>query len=107
MPQIKKLRVSNHSLDWRAICADKSNLGERQAMRLMPAVVLMVLGVVGPAMAVEYRTPVTKQLYTCASEGWTRVAMPATSEPCCEGRLKCAEFLSTGGVLKSLRDPRT
>lgn len=76
-------------------------------MRMIPAVMLMILGFVGPTLAVEYRTPVTKQLYTCASEGWSRVAMPVTPEPCCEGRLKCAEFLSTGSVLRSLRDPRT
>jgi len=35
------------------------------------------------------------------------VVLQATPEPCCEGRLKCAQFLSTGGVLKSMRDPRT
>lgn len=76
-------------------------------MRMIPAVMLIILSVVGSAMAVEYRTPVTKQLYTCAYEGWTRVAMRTTPEPCCEGRLKCAEFLSTSGVLRALRDPRT
>jgi len=76
-------------------------------MRTMPAVILILLVSIGSAMAVEYRTPVTKQLFTCAAEGWSRVAMPTTPEPCCEGRLKCAEFLSTGGVLRSVRDPRT
>lgn len=76
-------------------------------MRTVPLGILIVLVSVGSAVAVEYRTPVTKQLFTCAAEGWSRVAMATTPEPCCDGRLKCAEFLSTGGVLRSVRDPRT
>lgn len=76
-------------------------------MRMMPAVILLSLVPVGFAVAVEYRTPVTKQLFTCSAEGLSRVAMPLAPEPCCEGRLRCAEFLSTSGVLRSVRDPRT
>lgn len=76
-------------------------------MRMIPAVILLSLVPVGLAMAVEYRTPVTKQLFTCAAEGVSRVAIAAAPEPCCEGRLRCAEFLSTGGVLRPVRDPRT
>jgi len=76
-------------------------------MRTMLAAAAMTLVSVGSAMAVEYRTPVTKQLFTCATAGLSRVVLQAVPEPCCEGRLKCAQFLSTGGVLKSMRDPRT
>ena len=76
-------------------------------MRTTLAVFAMTLISVGSAMAVEYRTPVAKQLFTCASAGLSRVALQGAPEPCCEGRLKCAQFLSTGGVLKAMRDPRT
>lgn len=75
-------------------------------MRTVLAALAMGVILVGSASAVEYRTPATKQLFTCAAVGWTRVSMRA-SEPCCDGRLKCAQFLATGGVLKATRDPRT
>lgn len=57
------------------------------------------------AQAVELRSPVTKQLYTCA-QGVSRVSLQ-TLAPCCEGQMRCAQFLSTTGVLKPQRDPRT
>jgi len=76
-------------------------------MRTMLAAFAMALISIGSACAVEYRTPVTKQLFTCAATGLSRVAIRVAPEPCCEGRLKCAQFLSTGGVLKTMRDPRT
>ena len=72
-----------------------------KTISLASALVLMSMA----AHAVEMRTPVTKQLYTCAT-GVSRVATidPA---PCCDGQLRCAQFLSTTGVLKAMRDPRT
>jgi hypothetical protein len=76
-------------------------------MRTTLAALALTLLTVGPAMALEYRTPVAKQLFTCAATGLSRVALQAAPEPCCEGRLRCAQFLATGGVLKSMRDPRT
>ena len=76
-------------------------------MRMVWAALTMGVILVGSASAVEYRTPATKQLFTCAGSGWTRVAMRDAPEPCCDGRLKCAQFLATGGVLKTTRDPRT
>lgn len=57
------------------------------------------------AQAVELRSPVPNQLYTCA-QGVSRVSLQAPA-PCCEGQLKCAQFLSTTAVLKTMRDPRT
>ncbi len=57
------------------------------------------------AQAIEMRTPVAKQLYTCAT-GVSRVLATA-SPPCCDGQLRCAQFLSTTGVLKLRPDPRT
>jgi len=76
-------------------------------MRTTLAALAMALCSVGSTMAVEYRTPAAKQLYTCAAAGLSRVAIQVAPEPCCEGRLRCAQFLSTGGVLKPVPDPRT
>ncbi len=57
------------------------------------------------ASALEIRTPAARQVYTCES-GLSRVAT-AGAAPCCEGRLRCAQFLSTTSVLRPRRDPRT
>lgn len=76
-------------------------------MRMTLAALAMILISVGSAVAVEYRTPAAKQLFTCANAGLSRVVLPVAPEPCCEGRLRCAQFLATGGVLKAMRDPRT
>ncbi len=76
-------------------------------MRTTLATFVLVVLLVGPAVAVEYRTPTAKQLFTCTTKGLSRVVFQVAPEPCCEGRLKCAQFLSTGGVLRSMRDPRT
>ena len=59
------------------------------------------------ASAIEFQTPVMRQLYTCASPGVSRVAMPAVAAPCCDGQLKCPQFLSTTGVLQTPRHRRT
>ena len=61
------------------------------------------------AHAMELRTPVGKQLFTCATSGVSRVAaiVDAMPAPCCEGQLKCAQFLSTTGIVKPRLDPRT
>lgn len=75
-------------------------------MRTVLAVLAVVLVPVGSALAVEYRTPVTKQLFTCAGGSMSRVALRTSPARCCDGRLRCAEFLSTTGVLKPVRDPR-
>ncbi len=75
-------------------------------MRMVWAALAMGMVLIGSASAVEYRTPAAKQLFTCAAEGRMRVSA-LLPEPCCEGRLRCAQFLATGGVLKALRDPRT
>jgi len=60
-----------------------------------------------PAHAVEFQTPVMKQLYTCAKPGLSRVSMVTDPAPCCDGQLKCAQFLSTTGMLEARRNPRT
>ncbi len=75
-------------------------------MRMVWAALAMGVILVGSASAVEYRTPAAKQLFTCTAGGWMRIAAQLP-EPCCEGRLRCAQFLATGGVLRALRDPRT
>ncbi len=76
-------------------------------MRMTLVALAVALCSAGSATAVEYRTPAAKQLFTCAAAGLSRVAMQVEPEPCCDGRLKCAQFLSTGGVLRPIPDPRT
>ena len=75
-------------------------------MRTVLAALAMGVFLVGSASAVEYRTPAAKQLFTCAAEGRLRVSARLL-EPCCEGRLRCAQFLATDSVLRAARDPRT
>ena len=72
---------------------------------LVAAAVLAVAGLGQGANAVELRSPVIKQLYTCA-QGVSRVSLQAPAS-CCDGQMKCAQFLSTTGVLKPMRDQRT
>lgn len=60
-----------------------------------------------PAGAIELQTPVMKQLYTCAKPGMSRVAVVNDPAPCCDGQLKCAQFLSTTGMLQARRNLRT
>ncbi len=60
-----------------------------------------------PAGAVEFQTQITKQLFTCAKPGLQRVAVTSEPAPCCDGQLRCAQFLSTTGVLRNARIPRT
>ena len=66
---------------------------------------MLLLG--ASAMAMEHRVPVTKQLFTCVTNSVSRVATQTLLQPCCTGELKCAQFLSTTGVLRPIRDPRT
>ena len=74
-------------------------------MVLSAAAVLMVSCL--PAGAVEFQTQITKQLFTCAKPGLQRVATIAEPSPCCDGQLRCAQFLSTSGILQTHRVPRT
>jgi len=76
-------------------------------MRRLLAVAAVLLASCLPAGAVEFQTPITKQLYTCAKPGLQRVAMTAEAAPCCDGQLRCAQFLSTAGILQNRRIPRT
>ena len=76
-------------------------------MRMVLAALALGMTLIGSASAVEYRTPATKQLFTCAARGLTRVSAPVAPERCCEGSLKCALFLAPGGGRKPARDPRT
>ena len=78
-------------------------------MKIALVTAAMTLALAFSAHAVELRTPVTKQLFTCATPGVSRVAavMNAAPAPCCEGQLKCAQFLSTTNIVKPRLDPRT
>ena len=75
-------------------------------MRTVLAALAAGAFLVGPASAVEYRTSMAKQLFTCDAQGRMRVSA-RSPEPCCEGRLRCAQFLATDSVLRAARDPRT
>ncbi len=50
-------------------------------MRTTLAAFALILFSGNSAMSVEYRTPVTKQLFTCAAESVSRVAAQAMSAP--------------------------
>ena len=80
---------------------------------LMAAALLLSTG--SSAGAIEFRSPVAKQLFACASKNLSRVAARAPRElaqadepgACCQGQLRCAQFLATRSVLKPQLDPRT
>ena len=76
-------------------------------MRTVVAVAAALIVSCLPAGAVEFQTQITKQLFTCAKPGMQRIAMTSETAPCCDGQLRCAQFLSTTGVLRNHRIPRT
>ena len=76
-------------------------------MKTVLAAAALVLVFGSPVGAVEFQSPVTKQLYTCAKPGLSRVVMTTDPAPCCDGQLRCAQFLSTTGILHTSRNPRT
>ena len=76
-------------------------------MRTVLAVAAALMVFCLPAGAVEFQTQITKQLFTCAKPGLQRVAMASETAPCCDGQLRCAQFLSTTGVLRNRQIPRT
>ena len=79
----------------------------KRKMRSVLAAAAVLVAFCLPAGAVEFQTPITKQLYTCARPGLQRVAMTTNPAPCCDGQLRCAQFLSTTGMLRNHRIPRT
>lgn len=76
-------------------------------MKMILAAAAMMAASCLPAGAVELQTPSTKQLYTCAKPGLSRVAMTSDPAPCCDGQLRCAQFLATTGLLQTRRFGRT
>ena len=76
---------------------------------------VLLLSTGSAAHALEFRSPVTKQLFACESNNLTRVAhrvagdAAPTARPgaCCQSQLRCAQFLATRSVLKPQLDPRT
>ena len=68
-------------------------------LRTALAVPVLMLLLSASATVIEYRVPVTKQLFACATKGVLRVATQTLLQPCCTGKLKCAQFLATAGVL--------
>ena len=76
-------------------------------MRLVLAVAAALTGFCLPAGAVEFQTQITKQLFTCAKPSLQRIGATSETAPCCDGQLRCAQFLSTTGILRNSRIPRT
>ena len=76
-------------------------------MRLVLAAAAALIVSCLPAGAVEFQAQITKQLFTCAKPGLQRVVMTSETAPCCDGQLRCAQFLSTTGILRNNRIPRT
>ena len=76
-------------------------------MRTVLAAAAVLMASCMPAGAVEFQIQITKQLYTCAKSGVQRVAVTSEPVPCCDGQLRCAQFLSTTGILRNHRIPRT
>lgn len=85
---------------------DSCELREGWPVKVILAGLMAALLSAGAAAAVEYRTPVVKQPFTCL-RGVSRVVAMETQAPCCESKLHCAEFLATTGVIRPMRDPRT
>ncbi len=76
-------------------------------MKFVLAVAAILMVSCLPAGAVEFQIQITKQLFTCAKPGVQRIAMTFETAPCCDGQLRCAQFLSTTGILRNSRIPRT
>ena len=61
----------------------------------------------GAASARTIDTPVSRQLYTCAGGGLSRVSTAARPAPCCDGMLGCPQLLGNTGFVRPTRDNRT
>lgn len=67
-----------------------------------------LLALTAPSLSArEIQTPVTRQLYTCAGAGLSRVAMRAQPAECCDGLLGCPQLLGSTGLVKPKRPNRT
>lgn len=81
--------------------------------------IALLLSTGSAASALEFRSPVTQQLFACDSKNLTRVAQRDAGDAarlphriaqpgaCCRDRLRCGQFLATRSVLKPQLDPRT
>lgn len=81
--------------------------------------IALLLSTGSAASALEFRSPVTQQLFACDSKNLSRVAQSGVGDTapiarqvaqpgaCCRDRLRCAQFLATRSVLKPQLDPRT
>lgn len=81
---------------------------------VLSSALLLSLSIGSTARALEFRTPVAKQLFACESKNLTRVAYGADrtaslAQPgaCCQTQPRCAQFLATRSVHKPQLDPRT
>jgi hypothetical protein len=64
---------------------------------------LLALGIVVAtpfaASALELKTSATKSLFACEGSALHRVALREAPARCCEGRIRCAQLLSTQGMI--------
>ena len=89
------------------LCQQVSTRTASHLLGMVLTVLTLMLLLSASAVALEYRVPVTKQLFACATNGVLRVATQTLLRPCCTRKLECAQFLSTARVLRPIRDPRT
>ena len=59
------------------------------------------------ASAMELKTSATKSLFACEGSALSRVALRERPAPCCEGRMRCAQLLSTEGMVRTQGRSRT
>ncbi len=72
---------------------------------------LLTLGmiVVTPfaASALELKTSATKSLFACEPSALSRVALRERPALCCDERMRCAQLLSTEGMIRTQGRTRT
>ena len=73
---------------------------------ILTAAALIMLSAL-PASAFQTRASGTPALYTCSGKVMSRVSITAKVVPCCEGQLKCPQYLSTELLVKPRLVPRT
>ena len=59
------------------------------------------------ALAAEHSNPAVPSIYTCDGNGVSRVALRDNTGSCCDGRMRCAQLLSTQVIVQSRHANRT
>ncbi|MDQ2764761.1 MAG: hypothetical protein M3Y22_15190 [Pseudomonadota bacterium] len=76
----------------------------------MKTAILATMVILGTASghAMQLRAPANAELYTCAKGPLSRVStFPERPAQCCDGKLRCPQFLSTTTIVKAQHAFRT